>query len=203
MFWSPGTVIIRRSVIDGRVGFVRTLRVVTDREDLLALYLAPGYPGKRRKGVRGGPRGRVMLEDSGEHEDWVWRENRVLILYRPGDAHEVQVFRRDRDGSFFGWYIDLCAPLKRFPLGVETRDHVLDVWMTPDRSSWRWKDEDEFAWRQEHGMLSAAEAQRIRAEGERAVARLTADPGLYREWVDWQPDPSWGIPAIPAGWDRV
>jgi uncharacterized protein DUF402 len=201
--WSPGTPIIRRAVIDGRVGFVRTATVVADREDLLALYIAPGYPGKRRTGVRGGPRGRVLVQDSGGYEDWTWGENRVLILYRPGDAHEIQLFRRDRDGAFLGWYVDLCEPLCRFPLGFNTRDHVLDVWMTPDRSSWAWKDEDEFAWRQEQGMLSREKAQAIRAEGERAVARLLADPALYKAWIDWRPDPAWPVPAIPDGWDRV
>jgi hypothetical protein len=190
-------------VIDGRVGYVRAMTVAADRDDLLALYLAPGYPGKRRIGIRGGPRGRVMLEDSGQHEDWVWRQNRVLILYRPGDAHEVQLFRRDSDGEILGWYVDLCAPLRRFSLGVDTRDHVLDVWLTPDRTSWFWKDEDEFAWRQEQGMLSRDDAAAIRAEGERAVARLVGDPSLYREWMDWRPDPSWSVPAIPVGWDAV
>jgi hypothetical protein len=201
--WTPGAAIIRRSINNGLVGFVRTLTVVADQDDLLACYLAPGYPGKRRAGVRGGPRGRVMLQPSGGHEDWTWRETRVLSLYRPGDAHEVQLFRRAADGAFLGWYIDLCEPHRRFPLGVDSRDHVLDVWMTPDRSSWSWKDEDEFAWRQELGMLSAKQAAAIRAEGERAVARLLADPALYREWVEWQPDPAWAVPSIPDRWDSV
>lgn len=201
--WPTGTPILRRCLTNGRVSFIRTVTVVADTDDLLALYLAPGNPGKRRTGVRGGPRGRVMLEDSGEYEDWVWRQNRVLILYRPGDAHEVQLFRRHRDAHFLGWYIDLCEPLRRVSLGVDTRDHVLDVWMTPDRTAWSWKDEDEFLWRQEQGMISPEQARATRAEAERAVARLTADPALYREWVDWQPDPAWPVPAVPAGWDRV
>lgn len=206
MNWRAGDAVVVRSILPSdsgpRVGAVRSFTVVEDREDLLALYIGPGYPCKRRVGVRGGPRGRVMLADTGRHEDRVWASNHVLLLYRPGDAHSTQLFRRAADGAFLGWYIDLSEPLRRTPSGFDTRDHVLDVEVAPDRATWAWKDEDELAWRLENGMLAAEDARAIRVEGERAVARLTGT-GLYREWEDWRPDPSWPVPAIPDGWNVV
>ncbi len=208
MQWIPGASIVLRSILPGdgapRVGAVRTLTVVEDREDLVALYIAPGYPCKRRVGVRGGPRGRVMLSDSGRHEDWVWAHNRVLLLYRPGDAHSTQLFWRAEDETFLGWYIDLHEPLRRTPIGFDSRDLVLDIQVAPDRSSWSWKDEDEFEWRLADGLFSPGQASAIRTEGERAVEQLTAtDMALYQEWEGWQPDPSWPVPRLPEKWKAI
>jgi uncharacterized protein DUF402 len=177
---------------------------VRDEEELLALYLAPGYPCKRRSGVRGGPGGRIMLQPSGEHEDWIWGGNRVLFLYRWGDAHLVQLFWRAVDGIFLDWYIDLHQPLRRTELGFDSRDHALDVVIEPDRVTWRWKDEEEFAWYLEHGRLTEEEAEAIRAEGVRARDRvLTDEDGFYRSWLRWCPSDEWPIPTIPAKWEHV
>ena len=204
MPWSPGSPIVQRSVRDRRIRYMRSLTVVEDQDDLVALYLAPGYPCKRPGGVRGGPRGRMLLTDSGRHEDWVWAKNRVLKLYRPGDAHQTQLFWRADDGAFLGWYIDLLEALRRTPIGFDTRDHILDIWVAPDRSSWEWKDEDELEWCLATGELSPQQVTMIRAEGERAVERLTAaDPPIYKEWEDWSPDPSWPVPTIPADWNVI
>lgn len=204
MTWGPGNPIVLRSIREGRVGGVRALTIVEDRDDLVALYLAPGYPCKRRAGARGGPRGRVLLADSGQHEDWTWAHSRVLMLHRPGDAHTVQLFRRAADNAFSSWYIDLQAPLRRTPIGFDTRDYILDVVVAPDRSSWSWKDEDELAWHMAAGTPSLPPPEVLRAEGMRAVERLTATmPPLYQEWENWSPDPAWPIPTIPAAWQTI
>ncbi len=195
---NPGTSIVLRSDGTPRFGAVTSRTVVTDREELIALYIAPSYPCKRRVGVRGGPRERVMLSDSGRHEDWAWTDNRMLMLYRPGDAHSTQLFWRAEDEAFLGWYIDLHEPLRRTPIGFDSRNLVLDILVAPDRSSWVWKDEDDFEQRQENGLPSPRQACVIRAEGEQAVERLTGtDMGLYKEWEGWYPDPSWPLPRPP------
>lgn len=204
MRWEPGSPIILRSIREQRVGHVRTHTVVEDRDELVALYLAPGYPCKRPAGTRGGPRGRVLLTDTGQHEDWVWGRHRVLILYRSGDAHTVQLFWRAEDGAFSGWYIDLHEPLRRTPLGFDTRDYILDVVVAPDRSSWLWKDEDELAWHVAAGTRLLPPPEMLRAEGTRAIERLTATtPHLYQEWESWSPDPAWPIPTMPANWQTL
>ncbi len=208
MRWDSGACIVLRSILPGdgipQVGAVRAFAVVEDREDLVALYIAPGYPCKRRVGVRGGPRGRVMLSDSGRHEDRVWAHNRVLVLYRPEDAHSTQLFWRASDEAFLGWYIDLHEPLRRTPIGFDSRDQVLDIEVAPDRSSWSWKDEDELEWWVAHGLLAPREASAIRAEGELAVERLmNSDMALYEEWEGWYPDPSWRVPCLPEEWKTI
>ena len=49
------------------------------------------------------------------------------------------------------------------------------------------------------GLFTSAEAEAIRAEGRRVIDSL--DTLLPTGWEDWQPDPSWGPPTLPEGWD--
>jgi hypothetical protein len=201
-YFSPGTTAVVRSIVRGAVGHVRTTTVIQDTEELLALYVQPGHLCKRRAGVRGGPRGRNVIAATGGHEDWTWFDNRALMIYRPGDAHSVHLFRRAEDDELFQWYIDLHEPFRRASIGFDSRDLMLDIVVEPDMSSWRWKDEDEFAWFQETGRITLAQASAVRADGLRAVERLIGeDRESYRRWVDWRPDPGWTIPSLPEGWD--
>jgi hypothetical protein len=78
----------------------------------------------------------------------------------------------------------------------------LDVVIELDRTSWRWKDEDELAEAVGDGLFSAAEAATFRTWGERAIDRiLRGDPPFDREWHRWRPDPAWRHPRLPDGWD--
>lgn len=181
---------------------VTPVTVVEDSESLVALYLAPGAICKRRAGRRGGPRGRQLLEDRGLHEDWVWRENRRLMLWHPHRAHAVSLFWRDTDDTFLCWYVDILLPFRRTPLGFDTRDLTLDVVVNPDRS-WRLKDEDELEWTVEQGRLDPGQEERIREEADRAISLLRAgDATFSEEWISWRPDVSWTVPRVPPGWQR-
>ncbi len=203
--WSPGNTVLLRTVLEnGRVGSVLSTTVVRDSDDLVALYLAPGTTCKRRAGKRGGPQGRVLVQNSGGHEDWTWSKNRRLILWRPPERqHAVSLFWRDADDTFLGGYVDVLEPLRRTRLGFDTRDLILDVVIDPDRT-WHWKDEDELTWRQEQGYIAPYEAEAIRNEGKRAVSLLEAhDPLFDDEWTLWRPDPAWDIPEVTEGWSVV
>ena len=71
----PGQPIVWRSV-DRHKREVHTVwpRVtVTDRDDLIALYLPAGTVGKQRSGERGGPRGRMLITWDGGYRDCLWR----------------------------------------------------------------------------------------------------------------------------------
>ncbi|HEV7721125.1 MAG TPA: hypothetical protein VGO60_07560, partial [Iamia sp.] len=42
-------------------------------------------------------------------------------------------------------------------------------------------------------------AAAVRAEGERVIAEAErGDPPFDGSWLDWDPDPAWAIPALPA-----
>lgn len=207
MGWEPGTAVLWRSVRNGVVHAANLSRVLRDGEDLIALYTCPGNRGRRRKGRRGGPSGRLIVPGgwTGEYEDSVWHTNRALFLYRPGDAHSIGLFWRESDGEFRNWYVNLEAPWRRSAVGFDTWDHTLDLVVAPDLSSWEWKDEDEFAWSQEVGIISPAEAHAVRAEAECAIQAIERRSSPYCDgWERWSPDPSWSpLTEMPANWNVV
>jgi len=176
---------------------------VVDNPDLVALFIAPGWPTMRRTGVfGGGPRGRMLVKPDGGHAPRAWVENEALVLYRPRDAHSVWVYWRAADHEFREWYINLEEPWRRTPIGFDSRDNLLDMVVTPDLSEWRWKDEDELAWGVESGRHTADEALAFRREGERALKILRRRSFPFdRDWPSWKPDPDWRAPILPAGWD--
>ncbi len=77
-----------------------------------------------------------------------------------------------------------------------TSDHVLDLWIEPDRSVVR-KDEDELELAVAQGVFDGAMATRIEADC-REVEAIVADWGSpFRDgWEGFRPDPAWPIPTL-------
>ena len=129
-------------------------------------------------------------------------EDYVLSFSWPGVAHAVLLFFRS-DWTPWNWYVNLEEPLRRTRIGFDTLDHELDAIVELD-GSWRWKDEDELAEAVRLGVIAAEDEPRLRAEGERAVQRvLEQEPPFDRDWTTWRPEPSWPLPELPEGWERV
>lgn len=177
--------------------------VVVDDPDLIALFIAPGWPTMRRTGVRGaGPRGRMLVKPDGGHALSPWVENEALMLYRPGEAHSVSLYWSAADHVFREWYVNLEEPWQRTPIGFDSRDNLLDIVVAPDLATWKWKDEDELAWAVSSGRHTADEAAAFRREGERALSGLLRRAYPFdRDWPSWTPDPRWSAPDLPAGWN--
>jgi hypothetical protein len=200
MSFAPGAAIAWRSLPGGVVATVRVCRVVHDAETV-ALTVLPGFPFMQRTGTRGGRDGRVLLEWDGGYRERRWTDNRVLIVYRPADAYSVELFWRDADDAFLGWHVNLQLPWRRTPLGFDSRDLLLDVFVRPDGRA-QWKDEDEAAFALEHGTITAAELAIAREAGERAMERAVRRESPFDEsLLDWRPDPTWTAPPLLAGWD--
>jgi predicted RNA-binding protein associated with RNAse of E/G family len=67
-------------------------------------------------------------------------------------------------------------------------DQLLDIVITPDLSSWYWKDEDEFTEAVDHGVYSLGEAKAIWEEVERVIITTKDDDSLFiRGWEKWIP----------------
>jgi len=109
----------------------------------------------------------------------------------------------ERRGRFLGWYVNLETPWRRTALGYDSTDHLLDIWVDPDRR-WRWKDENHLAEAVEIELFSQEQAREFRAEGERVIEQIEAWSGPFDEgWEIWRPDPTWPLPSVPDGWDRL
>lgn len=203
----PGQVAVRRYFRhrDGLI-IAHCGRVVSDDERGLLMWTPAGTVNRRLKTVDG-QRFDQLTPAEWEAADKVLAEHPLrpygmLIWMPPAAAHSVGWFF-DPAGSFAGWYVNLESPAVRWSAGLDLVDHDLDVAVTPERT-WRWKDEDEFEASTREGLdWSEADAAEIRAEGERLVKLVeSGDFPFDGSWCDFHPDPSWPLPALPAGWDR-
>jgi predicted RNA-binding protein associated with RNAse of E/G family len=136
------------------------------------------------------------------YEDWVLIDHEwdvsTLWLMEPGALHATWVSFLD-NGAHWGWYINLQRPFERTSSGVTTMDLMLDVLIAADCREWQWKDEDEFQAMIDWGLIDKHEAGAVRAEAERVIARAEAGESPFSDpWPLWKPEPSWGIPELPA-----
>ena len=202
MLWSSGDQIVVRYVRDGRPSWVRPVTVIEDTPERSVVFIAAGTPTKEPVRLDGSAIARVVSYEERVSLEWRlgdgnWGSHQTLLLTPSDAAYSVWLFWTE-DWTFLGWYVNLQQPLERTPVGFDTRDQVLDIWVEPDLT-WSWKDEGELEDAVRLGRFSADEAAAIRAEGERVIAKWPFPTG----WEDWRPDPSWPIPKLPDGWDRV
>jgi hypothetical protein len=196
----PGTGIALREVWRGRVFEARPTIVVEDDPQRTMLLL----PGGVRCGIPIGADGHELrLPDRPWHLEVRPRgQQPVLSFAWPDTPYSVLLWSAVEDRRV--WYVNLQDPLTRSAIGFDTVDHALDVVVELDRSSWRWKDEDELADAVGQGLFTPEEASGFREWGERAVERiLSMEPPFDRSWDTWRPDPAWGVPELPDGWDRL
>jgi hypothetical protein len=209
--FAPGRLILHRNVRQGRIGWVRLARVVSDDERGLLLWIGRGSPVANEvaddgRGMRAMPFAE-WLTRSYQLVTATWEGPPLLKFLPTGAAHSVWWFR-DVTDRFAQWYVNLEEHGVRWDdgavAGVDVVDQDLDILVEPDRS-WRWKDEGEFVERLAFpdGYWVADEAA-VRAEGHRVVRMIEAgDFPFDGTWCDFVPDPGWTVPAVlPPGWDR-
>jgi len=197
--WSPGQPVVLRELWRGAVFAARPAIVVQDDPEQLAVVV----PQRVRCAVpidAGGAELRVP--DRPWHLEVRERgPNDILSFAWPETPYAILRWHA-RDGVH-AWYVNLQDPLRRTAIGFDTTDHALDAIVAID-GTWTWKDEDELAEAVAHGLFTAEDAERFRADGERAAARiLDREPPFDRDWSHWHADPAWPEPSLPAGWDRV
>jgi hypothetical protein len=176
--------------------------VVQDSPELIALYWPADTPDKIPK-KRLTPM-ELLTTHKLDLVDTTWNETDVLMLVTPGASHAVYAMWESEHIRLKCWYVDLQDPLRRTSIGFDTMDHLLDIVISPDRSKWRWKDEDEFREAVEIGLYSKEEARAIRAEGERVIKLMEANQSPFCDgWERWSPPPEWQNPVFPANWDAI
>lgn len=192
--WEPGTVIMWRY----GDGFAEPMTVVQDDDEGLVAWLRAGTP--TRKLVRADGRtlraeAATMFTADRVEVDGVWEDHDVLRIAPTNAWWSVWVFFDPVTHDFQGWYVNIEDPHVRSDHAVHTRDHVLDLWVEPDRSCSR-KDEDELVLAVEQGRYNREEAELITTVAEQ-VEKVIADWGspFCDGWEDFRPDPDWPVPV--------
>jgi hypothetical protein len=195
--------VIVREVLHGRAWSTRPMRVVRDEPDLLALHMACGTTYMCPVGPAG-DYDRAADPTEVRWEQRAWERTDALVLARPGEPWATRVYWDAASGEHLFWYVNVEEPMRRTALGFDTMDDELDIVVHPDRSV-EWKDEELLAHWVDRGVYSAADAARIRANGERALREVVepwASP-LCDGWEHWRAPSGWQLPSIPEGWDVV
>ncbi|WUJ72195.1 DUF402 domain-containing protein [Kribbella soli] len=179
------------------------MTVVRDDADGLVAWLAPGTPLLKpvlvdgRETRHAGPVG-MFTEERVLKLD-IWHGTGILKVSPRGKPWSVWYFWAE-DGTFLGWYVNLEREHVRGwdARRTSTVDHVLDLWMKPDRTV-EWKDEDELEGAVTAGRFTVADAERIVGDAHAAIRDIEAWSSPFSDdWQFWTPPPSWRVPAAPT-----
>jgi hypothetical protein len=196
-------VVLRYITTDGRIEMCWPCRVVEDRENFLALFIAAGSPfkaGMKATAAEKRRRPRTALPPR-EH---VWRNDTLRVML-PGSSHSVSLSWGPQAGQrkLLKYFVNLEEPFRRTAVGFDTQDHTLDIEATPDLD-WRWRDEQELANHVAEGFYTEQLAGAARLEGERAIESMRRlDHECMQGWAEWRPPADWGIPPFTTGWDTT
>lgn len=203
-YWQIGDTIIVRNIArsDGTVTTATPTIVVNDEPMILTLYIPKGTryqnnyvipPEERAAAVD------TMIPSAQRQYHEQISQNNSLRLYVPGYRYSIGLTFTD-DGRFLSWYGNLETPFVRTPIGIDTRDHVLDVVAYPD-GRWQWKDEDEFARRLAVGIDSPEHQARVLAAGEDFIRRFRENEWPFNAgWTAWAAPTDWQPRELPKNW---
>ena len=200
--WKSGDQILVREWLHDKLWSALPFTVVSDTPALIALYLSPDTVFMRTEGSK--PSVKDQIEGRWSLASDMWTGEGSLWLSEPGASFSVQLHWCKGHKTLESWKINLEDPLRRTRFGFDHKDWLLDIVVSPDKSEWRWKDEDEVKEAVAMGLMSPGRAQELRDEGERALAKLRANIAPFdREWEAWHPDAEWPTPRLPDGWDMM
>lgn len=124
-----------------------------------------------------------------------------LIVAEAGAAYSVILRYFGDTWALPEWYVNLQAPLWRTELGFDCTDNMLDLVVSRDGSSWRWKDEDEFERAVRGGFVTHEQAEGIRSTGREALELARAGTAPFDdEFIAFRPDPDWEPPMLANRW---
>jgi predicted RNA-binding protein associated with RNAse of E/G family len=199
--WKPGEQVVLREMWKGRVWSARPALVVKDDDEELMTFFPAGTVMKYAVDEDG--RELRLYTGRWDLADHLTMRSTLGFSW-PEEARHAVLALWEPDWKFAGWYVNLETFLSRAGRCYDFVDHILDILVPPDRSSWAWKDEEELEEAVRAGVIPAEQITALRAEGERAVRRLLeGEPPFDREWASWRPDPEWPAPVFMEGWDRV
>jgi hypothetical protein len=118
----------------------------------------------------------------------------TAVVCEEGAPWTIWLFFQDV-GVFDRWYVNFERCLGRSPHAYDCVDHKLDLIVRPgDRLEW--KDEDEL---EDAGRLGLVDTDAIRRDAELILTEHPWPTG----WEEYTPEPAWGVPELPDGWDQV
>ncbi len=196
--YAPGDTVAIRELWDGRVWYARPATVVRDEPNVTMLLVPPKVVCKEPIDPDGTPL--RLPQDTWGFTDTPRSDRSMLSFAFPDTPYSV-ILGFDERFLLEEYYVNLQTPLVRSRSGFDTVEHILDVTIPPDRTTWAWKDEDELAEAVDRGLFTEEDTAWFRYWGERAVEHvLLREPPFDEDWSTWRPDPAWEEPVLPNDW---
>ncbi len=198
--WRPGDTLVPRYIAhDDSVSQAFPTRVIEASERVLALHLPDGTAIKSLPNVPAEERASSLATMAPASEqpklDRQWDNDSIRLHFR-GEPFSIWLLFGP-GWKFNWWYGNLETPYVETPIGIDTRDHALDVAARPD-GRWWWKDEEEFEERLKLGFDSAAHQAAVRAAGNEVIRRLEGHEYPFASgWPDWRPERDLPPPTLP------
>ena len=205
--WNPGDVVTWRGIFRGRIWHVQPTIVVQDSPLEIVVTLLPGtecmadenYPHAKKNGKRRWD----FKEQDWDLRKYIWRTNRLLLIFEPEKFYSTILFWNHTSHEFLCYYINFQQPFKRGQDSLDTLDLDLDLIINPDFST-QWKDADDYQMAIEYEIISSEWVQTIENAKPEIFERLEKRRYPYDgSWLDWMPDPQWEPPKLPGNWDKV
>lgn len=204
MTFPPGTTVVLREVVEGRVRSARPLRVVLDDADRFVGYLVP------RSTVAWPRLADGVTQSQTPDQGWQlpleeWHGPGALFVMPAGAGFAVVLFF-DRDlGTPLGWKVDFLRPTARHRVGFDTVDQGFDLLASGDLSAWEAKDLDDLAQLVRVGLLAGDELAAFEAERARVEGWLRRGGGgpFDEGWTRWRPEAAWAPLDLPDGWNDL
>lgn len=200
--WEPGQGIVMREVWRDRIYSIFPVRVVQDSASWTSLCLPRQALGLYPHTSEGTPL--RIPQDEWVLDGGPWQGGDVLYLVQAGAGYFFTGWWDD-NRVFGGWKIDLVEPVRRTALGFDYMDQLLDIIVSPDRSTWYRKDEHEVQEAQSRGIFTLEQVSDLFRRGESALQLiLENEPPFDRAWETWRPDPAWlETFDFPHGWKQI
>jgi Protein of unknown function (DUF402) len=202
-----GATAIRRDTFEGRVWTASPHRVIHDTGDELVLAYWPGIQSLApTTWIDWLTTGDLTARDAAiatlaarrwDLDHWTWCETTWLSILTPGAFFSVNLFFDAQHHSLNRWYVNFQRPYQRTPIGVDTFDLVIDLVVTPDLSSYTWKDEDEYRHSRRLGIIDESTHEHVQHARDQVIAMIEGRHGAFgAPWADWRADPSWPTPTL-------
>jgi hypothetical protein len=198
--WTPGEVVVRREVWQGRPWLANPLYVVEDSDELLVLYQPEGSPW-------GFGAGDDWPTANGVHPytgRTAWVGEGPLGFHRPGDPYAVWAYWGGPERTFLGWYVNIQAPYQRTSIGIDSLDLELDLLVSPELAVFV-KDEEHVEQSTALGRFTPADAAAVHALGAGLKAQIEHDGAWWDQtWSTWTPPAALlEVPTLVDGWEQV
>lgn len=205
--FEPGSTVVRRDTLDGRIWTAYPYRVLADSGDELVLGCWPGTevlaPTTWAEWLRTAD-GDVRMQGISnlaarqwELAPWTWRDTTVRSRFGVGDYWSVHQFTGPTPGAAH-WYVNFERPGRRTSIGFDSFDLFVDLIVDPESLACRWKDEDEYQHGRRLGLINDATHAQVDQARQAVLALVRARQGPFASaWTDWTPDPGWPLPELP------